>query len=118
MTTKSKGTTGYTPGPWEKRMGVDVDTWDIYGNADAPIHGKLYLCHVEKNEADANLIAAAPETAAERDRLREVNGELVKAGISLALEARHLINTKHGGEFLLDRVKNMETAIRKAEGGE
>ena len=32
-------------------------------------------------EADANahLIAAAPKTAAERDRLREVNAELVKA---------------------------------------
>ena len=65
-------------------------------------------------DRNATLIAAAPETAAERDRLREVNAELVRAGISLALEARHLVNTKHGGEFLLDRVKNMESAIRKA----
>jgi hypothetical protein len=36
-------------------------------------------CAMLENDANARLIAAAPETAAERDRLREVNAELLAA---------------------------------------
>ncbi len=37
-------------------------------------------------EANARLIAAAPETAAERDRLREINAELL-AALDLLVDA-------------------------------
>jgi len=77
--------TKHTPGPWFV-MGID-------GNGDIQVSGHpfyighsdpLYHCIVTGNneaerKANAALIAAAPETAAERDRLREVNAELVAA---------------------------------------
>lgn len=77
--------TKHTPGPWFV-MGID-------GNGDTQVSGHpfyighsdpLYHCIVTGNneaerKANAALIAAAPETAAERDRLRQVNAELLVA---------------------------------------
>lgn len=77
--------TKHTPGPWFV-MGID-------GNGDIQVSGHpfyighsdpLYHCIVTGNneaerKANAALIAAAPETAAERDRLAAINAELVAA---------------------------------------
>ena len=66
----------HTPGPWEiKNQNLVAEGGNcVLANlhmwqGDAPDEGK----------ANARLIAAAPETAAERDRLRKVNAELLKA---------------------------------------
>ena len=74
----------HTPGPWTTEHNAPF-VWGIYGpdnnwiaqtlpksddgSADSP----------DQVEANARLIAAAPETAAERDRLREINAELLAA---------------------------------------
>ena len=58
-------------------------------------------------EASARLHAAAPETAAERDRLKESNFELVVA-LKLVLDVM---------SGWPERVAVAQAAIRKAEGG-
>ena len=67
----------HTPGPWKARdLDSDRETPTIWegGNQIAEVE-----CGIHKeNLANARLIAAAPETAAERDSLREINKELVK----------------------------------------
>ena len=68
----------HTKGPWHTTV---IDT--ING---AP--AMWAICDIQKgfiatvdsvNEADARLIAAAPETAAERDRLLTINADLLAA---------------------------------------
>ena len=67
----------HTPGPWVLCYDGQIDgpdgrticrfTWDSFkGFNDSPTE-----------KANARLIAAAPETAAERDRLKEINAELL-----------------------------------------
>lgn len=59
--------------------------------------------------ANARLIAAAPETAAERDHLREVNAELLAA-------INGLLNYANLGAFVrADALKAARTAIAKAK---
>ncbi|CAL8981576.1 hypothetical protein RHODGE_RHODGE_02863 [Rhodoplanes serenus] len=88
-------TTTHTPGPWtvEDPLGPESlwiveagkephewrciamvcrDDLDDHDDFDVPIGAG-------EQQANARLIAAAPETAAERDRLRELNAELVAA---------------------------------------
>lgn len=78
----------HTPGPWKvnenRTRGQDriicsttADTQDDGQVAYALDFGRFDL----DAEADANarLIAAAPETAAERDRLKEINAKLLAA---------------------------------------
>lgn len=65
-------------------------TWFINTNSDECLLGKLsvestsgyYICQVDEGveqESNASLIAAAPETASERDKLKEINAELLEA---------------------------------------
>jgi hypothetical protein len=61
---------------------------------------------------DARLIAAAPETAAERDRLREVNAELVAA---LQVAAKALRSARYSE---MPAYEVARAAITKATGGE
>ena len=74
-------TTKHTPGPWQAQdywiIGCVEDSWDIMAGADTACPKRV--AKVFTSEADARLIAAAPETAAERDRLKEVNAELLEA---------------------------------------
>lgn len=75
----------HTPGPWHYG-GIE----NVYAYHQGP-HGFLHSRVValvpaaeleggeDERRANARLIAAAPETAAERDRLREVNAELLAA---------------------------------------
>ena len=70
--------TKHTPGPWR------VNDADVF--QDNPLDSVVMIAHctgasVAHNEhlANARLIAAAPETAAERDRLRVSKHYLLKA---------------------------------------
>lgn len=79
-----KMTNKHTPGPW---LVAGEDKTFIY--ALGPSGTNSFWAQVQyagvdrisKEEAIANarLIAAAPETAAERDRLKEINAELLEA---------------------------------------
>lgn len=73
----------HTPGPWFlSPNGRSINTapgrdgFCVAEISDANIHFDDFP---EEYRANAALIAAAPETAAERDRLREVNAELLAA---------------------------------------
>src|SRR3990167_4576143 len=78
----------HTPGPWhlEWRLG-DGDKSSFISADDERIFE--YICIIPHDDvtedgvpvihANARLIAAAPGTAAERDRLMAINGELVAA---------------------------------------
>ena len=81
MTQHASDSTGHTPGPWSVNKYGSVGagkfgTWPIIA-AIEPFYGEDRK-HGD-HTANARLIAAAPETAAERDRLRKVNGELLAA---------------------------------------
>lgn len=81
---------GHTPGPWtfeERRLcqfGVHAQRLPRGGMnrriclTNSPRTYKNEALDLE-NEANARLIAAAPDTAAERDRLQEVNTDLLAA---------------------------------------
>lgn len=67
----------HTPGPWK----LDVSDNPIYWIA---IDTGRYSMEIERKYlADARLIAAAPETATERDQLKEVNSILLEALIAV-----------------------------------
>jgi len=71
--------TQHTPGPWT----VDVeDECRVIDVQDCTVARTDYVKIEEERDwqvANAALIAAAPETAAERDRLRQVNEVMVEA---------------------------------------
>lgn len=99
----------HTPGPWSfkpfggtdaeiaelQQMGLKPLRMIMNNGAVAVTHADGRICEVdcqspykrgaghlaecEERDANARLIAAAPETAAERDRLKEVNAELLEA---------------------------------------
>ena len=68
--------TKHTPGPWGRFPEVNGGPTTIIA---CVAEGGVVSVGVVNLAGDARLIAAAPETAAERDRLREVNRELVEA---------------------------------------
>ena len=73
----------HTPGPWHLEVGEDGPpvVKDDNGEFVTYLSETRYHDgrHDQEAEANARLIAAAPQTAAERDRLREVNAELLAA---------------------------------------
>lgn len=72
----------HTPGPWKIDQ-RDSNTSARIGSAvDLQASGlvaRVYGNNPQHMEANARLIAAAPETAAERDRLKAVNADLLAA---------------------------------------
>ena len=76
--------TGHTPGPWEwtRRFG---DYIALRGDNYAPVierdtpEGPSPDTYLDINEADARLIAAAPELLAENKRLREALWSVIRA---------------------------------------
>jgi len=82
----------HTPGPWELKPIIENPDqpqplqrhkWEVWhyqadGFPDLFI-GEAYETMTRTGEANAALIAAAPETAAERDRLRQVNEVMLEA---------------------------------------
>ncbi len=74
----------HTPGPWKIEPEGDRDL--LVMEATDPFGEVAWIAnryHGERDrateQANALLIAAAPETADERDRLREINAELLLA---------------------------------------
>lgn len=99
---KPKPASAHTPGPW-------LTFGDTITAADKLAPGyTLQICAVgslndnvrhERTELEANkkLIAAAPETAAERDRLREVNADLLKTLQRLTEKVERANALQHSG---------------------
>jgi hypothetical protein len=83
---------------------------EVYGLRDAPPD----LVRPSKRydlSATPNVRAAAPETEAERDRLKALNAELLAA-------LKGLLNGETlGGPIWANRKRNARAAIDKAEGG-
>lgn len=73
----------HTPGPW-----VTAGWKNLVINAYQGTPDQCTICcapggsrnaSIEEMQANARLIAAAPETAAERDRLKAMNAELIES---------------------------------------
>ena len=83
--------TQHTPGPWTlgpvEPAEISKGHWITHGS----YKGVIGILGGSPSEANAALIAAAPETAAERDRLRQVNEAM--------LEALRAIQARIVGEF-------------------
>jgi hypothetical protein len=121
-----------TPGPWRvsnarptKVRGFDILAGYVKIVASAHLGHDLYKDQAER-EANARLIAAAPETAAERDRLKEVNAELLEVLRLTADQAlRCEIPEGYGPEFRSEEwdagydaaISSARAAISKAKGG-
>jgi hypothetical protein len=128
----------HTPGPWNlgnpglrgsdahmcevmtayatKNEGATIGCYDVICRTWSPNYtaSSVRLTR-EECFANARLIAAAPETAAERDRLREVNAELVAALEQIAHRAhKHAVCTQV--QYSLGDIAR--AAIAKATGGE
>lgn len=126
---------GGTPGPWSafvvgETMTVAVDIgphpsgkrpnvvdWTGFDACGLPF---------DQQVANARLIAAAPETAAERDRLKALNAELLEVLRLTADQAlRCEIPEGYGPEFRSEEwdagydaaISSARAAIAKAEGG-
>lgn len=103
---------GHTPGPWAIRRGHSiVEIITAAGLRIAQTAGDNYWSNFS-SEADANarLIAAAPDLLAERDRLRASDAELVAA---LRAAGGYLLNAK----IDLEMGSPKATAIKTIEGG-
>ena len=87
--------TKHTPGPWRTtRQSVDGRYIEVSGRSH-PIARVMWSTDqageagTVEDHAHARLIAAAPETAAERGRLKEVNAALVEALVATLKHFRH-----------------------------
>jgi hypothetical protein len=85
------------------------------GYSELSVTDNDYLRNIQEQEANAKLIAEAPETAAERDRLKIINAELLEAleKISDNLEVAFSGNLRSDASSSL---LNARTAIAKARG--
>lgn len=74
-------TNKHTPGPWkiDDRTNIGAGFSIISTTAHYSCCGVAHYV----GEADAILIAAAPETSAERDQLKEINAELLAALVAM-----------------------------------
>jgi hypothetical protein len=126
-----------TPGPWYvSQVGLTnggerpITTEDgriCTVDCQTPFkRGEGWQSECEVREANARLIAAAPETAAERDRLKEVNAELLEVLRLIADQAlRCEIPEGYGPEFRSEEwdagydaaISSARAAISKAKGG-
>jgi hypothetical protein len=102
----------HTPGPWTQW----ADTNIIIGlHSGSKRIENLRICEVathtwqDQGRYNARLIAAAPETAAERDRLREVNVELLEALVTL-------LDSVEGKRITQGDCNQARAAIAKATG--
>lgn len=115
-------TAQHTPGPWvlKRRAKPFHGVANIRDSAGRRIcsftahRNHAGYCNAE-HEANARLIAAAPETAAERDRLKAINAELLEACKAVVERSEgKLYNTdQETGETFVNLLLN---AIAKANG--
>ena len=104
--------TKHTPGPW-RINGTNVFQENALGSVVmiASCGGSVALTY-EECQANARLIVDAPETAAERDRLRGLNSYLL---VALKGIKRTIKNGKRIEWFSYDEVAELDAAIREAE---
>jgi hypothetical protein len=105
----------HTPGPWRFCSDghiVSASTGERVCTPHSTLLGGKVSDQIKDLKRNARLIAAAPETAAERDRLREVNAELVAALSELLAEAEEFHNPHTEGWNMA------RAALAKATGGE
>ena len=122
-------TSKHTPGPW-RYQGVGQHFWITSAHPATPsvvgthVAELPYAPPVVKNsmcpghdeaEANARLIAAAPETAAERDRLKEINAELL-AACDAAISLWDDLYSGMSDEGEREVFETMRAAIAKARG--
>lgn len=101
----------HTPGPWESGRALISNQWRVFQPSDER-GGKRYSIAIavgDNAEANAALIAAAPETAAERDNLLAYNDLLVSQIDSLKASNAELLETF---EFLAIMISYFYTATR------
>ena len=97
--------TKHTPGPWT------IDGLHIIGNGYSIAHINSH--RTTEGRENAELIAAAPETAAERDRLKEINAELLEAA-NAAIDA--IADERADAAYKANVVSMLRDAIAKATG--
>lgn len=116
----------HTPGPWRLDFEKHYSGAEGFSTAKNKVQslaiygGRKCLCAVisawrapdPQSLADARLIAAAPETAAERDRLKAVNAELLAALQAMTEELAALAESGYAYPHLIARAR---AAIAKAQ---
>ena len=103
---------GYTPGPWKIHPVDDTTVIDATGAEVAAIDGDYNDPDTwPLMEANARLIALAPEMADEIVRLRALNAELLAALKELADEYANPYNESEGPAY-----QKARALIAKAEG--
>ena len=112
--------TKHTKGPWtihaEKgRFSISED-----GDRDRPGYGFIAATGGASiiDGLNAQLIKSAPETAAERDRLREINADLLEALKDLADWAATELEGGDVSPLYLEKLNRAARAIVKAEGAD
>ena len=112
--------TQHTPGPWTI-YGPELDITAYDEAADRTVTVAMMCDDAEpEREANAVLIAAAPETAAERDRLRQVNEVMLEAlytALNTEQAARFGSEVSHDGMEMPYHYDKIRAAIAAAEGG-
>ena len=104
----------HSPGPYETTVGpadndLEVEAWAVCRQGAGDVIAEVFAHHeAPPNTARDNaiLFAAAPETAAERDRLKAINAELLAALQLCRDHVRHLPNIP----------EQVDAAIAKAQG--
>ena len=108
-------TNKHTPGPWQvnKKVKTTVETCaDGQGiNIIADCSDVDGIRSRAEDQANAALIAQCPDLLAERDRLREVNAELLAA-----LRDIERSDTSNGGTFVKELQSIARAALAKAKG--
>ena len=112
--------TEHTPGPWTLQAGRTIRTvsGEFYLSYGQDKHGNPLFRGFCELDANARLIAAAPETAAERDRLKAEKAGLVEVLEDLTLWGEEYLASckREGSRPLINaaRVKRARAAIIKA----
>jgi hypothetical protein len=110
----------HTPGPWRIFNSTDIfpddnDTEGLRQIADCSVSEHIPFT---EQQANARLIAAAPETAAERDRLKVVNAELLAVLKRFRTKVYNAaIGNGMDDEWATAACSVADAAIAKAEGG-
>jgi len=104
--------TKHTPGPWIVRMTASGNPFiydDATGKNIAGVAGTRPGIDADESQANAALIAQAPDLLAERDKLAAINAELVAA-----LEDASFLLAKIG-KFPGDLLQFMGSIIRSVQ---
>lgn len=105
----------HTPGPWKLKTGLREDNTP-YTIVVRCIGSEPRICEVDEidaeceaeNAANAQLITAAPETAAERDRLKEINQRLLDT-LKFVLEDHNSVIDYECGEIIRATIAKANT---------